>query len=144
MGGMASSSCFDDRTRAPDEARLAAALGKAMQHWEAILEHLDGARPGLARAWKFYGAKLGWQLKVADGKRALVYLVPRAGGFLAALALNDAAIAVVRASRALPADLVREIVTARKFPEGRPARVEVAGRSQAETVKQLLSIKLQS
>jgi hypothetical protein len=137
-------SCFDDKTRAPDDARLSAALGKAFRHWQAILAHLEAARPGLAREWKFYGAKLGWQLKVADRKRAVVYLVPHEGGFLAAMALSDAAVAAVRASRALPAELVREIEAAKQFPEGRPARVEVTAARHAETVKQLLSVKLQA
>jgi hypothetical protein len=131
---------FDDKTRGPDDAALGRALGKAKKSWDDIVEHVKGL-PGVSREWKFYGKKYGWQLKVADTKRALLYLVPHAGGFLAALALNDKAVAALRPQN-LPASLIREIETAKAYPEGRPARIEVTNTKDAALVKKLLALKL--
>lgn len=131
---------FTDAGKPPDDAALAAALGRAKRHWDAILASLP--EDGIAREWKFYGAKYGWQLKIAKGKRAMLYLVPRPSKFGAALALPDQAVAALRGS-GLPAALVQEIESARRYPEGRPARIEVSAREDAEIVQRLLAIKLE-
>jgi hypothetical protein len=90
--------------------------------------------------WKFYGKKHGWQIKALRKKKALLYLIPHQGSFLAGMALDEQAVAAVRDS-ALPPTLVEEIVSAKPSPEGRPARVEVETKAQAELVRRLLAIK---
>jgi hypothetical protein len=132
---------FDDKAHKPTDKRLATALGKSKKCWDAILEGVDRARGGLGCEWKFYGAKFGWQLKVMDKKRTVLYLVPREGGFLAAMALSERAVAAVRVS-SLPPTLVSEIETAKVLPEGRPARIEVTSAKQLEVVRQLMAIQL--
>ena len=132
---------FDDKAHKPTDKRLATALGKAKKCWDAVLGGVDRAPTRLGREWKFYGARFGWQLKVTDGKRAVLYLVPREGGFLATMALSERAVAAVRASD-LPPTLVNEIESAKVLPEGRPARIEVTSAKQLEVVRQLLAIKL--
>jgi len=136
-------SVLDDKTKKPNEAALAEVLSKAKRYWDEILEYLDRQCSGLAQEWKFYGQKYGWQLKLADKKRALIYLIPHQGHFTAALALKDEAVQALKNS-GLPPQLVHEIETAKVVPEGRPARIEVNGRPEAEIVKRLLDIKLKS
>ena len=135
------SSVFDRRDHPPDDTSLAATLGATKAHWDALLALLATRAKGVAQEWKFYGGKLGWQLKVSEKKRALVYLVPHERSFLAAMALRPDAIAALRA-HALPEALVREIETAKESPEGRPARVEVRDAQDADVVRRLLAIKL--
>jgi hypothetical protein len=132
---------FTDKSKAPDDKTLAETLGKSAKHWDALMKHLGTISSSLVHEWKFYGPKYGWQLKVSDKKRAVLYLVPVQGSFLAALALTDKAVEAVRQSD-LPAELIREIETAKANPEGRPARISVKSRSDIDTVKQLLAIKL--
>jgi uncharacterized protein DUF3788 len=132
---------FVDPAALPDETALTAVLGKARPHWDALLAYLDEECSGVRREWKFYGAKYGWQLKAARRKGAVLYLVPRRGSFLAALALKGRALEAVRASR-LPPALIREIEGAKEYAEGKPARVEVKGKAQVEVVKQLVAFKL--
>ena len=134
-------STFNEKSKQPDDASLAGALGGAKRHWDGILERLARQCEGLGREWKFYGQKLGWQLKLTHQKRALMYLIPHEGSFTAALALNEHAVAAVRESE-LPAALIEEIVTAKVFAEGRPARVKVSGKKRADSVSRLLEIKL--
>lgn len=132
---------FQDAKRPPDDAALAAALGSSKRHWDELLAWLEDARPGLRRAWKHYGAKYGWQLKVEDRRRAALYMIPRHGSFTAALALDEDAVRAVEASR-LPAELVRAIAEAPIQREGRAARVDVTSSRHAQQVQRLLAIKL--
>jgi Protein of unknown function (DUF3788) len=131
------------RTNPPDDATLEQALSTTKKLWDAIVAHLDSLPNGLVREWKFYGKKHGWQMKVTDGKRAVLYLIPHDGSFRAALALNDQAAAALR-SQKIPPSLVREITTAKAYPEGRPARVNVTRRSDLTVVKKLLALKLRA
>lgn len=127
--------------RAPSEDELAAALGSTRPRWDELVDAVCAEHPKLRREWKYYGAKHGWQLKLLDGKRAALYLIPKQGGFVAALALNDEQLAAARASE-LPAALVREIESAKRAPEGRPARVNVRTKSDVAIVCRLVASKL--
>jgi Protein of unknown function (DUF3788) len=129
------------RSKPPDDATLEQALGRTKKLWDAIVDHVDSLPNGLVREWKYYGKKHGWQMKVTDRKRAVLYLIPHDGSFLAALALNDKAVAALP-SQKIPPRLVREIATAKTYPEGRPARVEVTSTSDLMVVKKLLALKL--
>ena len=131
------------RNNPPDDATLAQTLGKSKNVWDAIVDHIDKLPNGLVRNWKFYGTKYGWQMKVTDGKRAVLYLIPHEGSFLAALALNDKAVAALRSQR-IPSRLLREITTGKAYPEGRPARIEVTSQRDVAVVKKLLGIKLRT
>jgi len=138
MSDMATSAAV--RTSPPDDAALARTLGKTKNVWDAIIDHIDRLPNGAVREWKFYGRKYGWQMKVTDRKRALMYLVPHDGSFLAAFALNDKAVAMLT-SENIPESLVRDITTGKSYPEGRPARIEVTSSSDLMVVKKLLEIK---
>jgi hypothetical protein len=131
----------DERPREPDEASLAATLGQLKTHWDAIVQHAEKECGGLVREWKFYGQKYGWQLKFSDKKRVVLYLIPREGRLLAAMALRPPAIEALR-EHGLPPALLREVEAARAGPEGKPARVEVNSKKDVDIVKQLLAIKL--
>jgi hypothetical protein len=119
---------------------LTVMLGAAKAAWDALQKLLD-AQPGASGEWKFYGAKHGWQRKVTADKVALVYLIPKAGYFTAAVALRDDAIAALR-GRGYPVDRVREIETARASTEGKPARVEVRTLKDVALVEILVMTKL--
>jgi Protein of unknown function (DUF3788) len=132
---------FGGGTNAPDDATLEQALGKTKKVWDTLIDHLDQLPNGLVREWKYYGRKHGWQMKVTDRKRAVLYLIPHDGSFLAALALNDKAVAALRLQK-IPSRLVREITNGKAYREGRPARIEVTSRSDLTVVKKLLALKL--
>lgn len=124
----------------PDDA-WRAALGRAAAVWDTLVAEL-AALPGPPRLeWKFYGAKHGWQVKASTARHALIYLMPRDGHFMAALALNPAALARL-AEAGLPVERVEAIRTARSGPEGHPARIEVKGARELGLVRKLLALKL--
>jgi hypothetical protein len=134
------SSVFDEKTEQPNDAALAQALGRSKAHWDTLMRHVEGIE-GATVEWKFYGKKHGWQVKAQRLKKALIYLIPHRGSFVAGMALDEKAVDAVRES-SLPPALVEEIVTAKRSPEGHPARVEVESKAHAELVRRLLAIKL--
>lgn len=133
-------SLLNDKNRPPDSGSLSGLLGESQELWATLCERL--AAEGAIQEWKFYGASLGWQLKVSKGKRAVVYLIPHErGGFLAALALKGKALEAV-ARMDLPGPLVDEILNGRELPEGRAARVVVRRPEDLACVWELAKLKL--
>lgn len=130
---------FDDKSAPPDDAALAKMLGKSNTAWRALAEHL-AAMSGVEVTWKFYGAKHGWQLKATRGRKAVMYMIPKSGRFVAATALPRAAVEAID-DAGLPAALVAEIRGAKAYAEGTPARVEVAGKRELAVVQRLLALK---
>jgi hypothetical protein len=132
---------FDDRSAPPDDATLSKVLGRSKAAWDATLEHLRTNVYGVDVAWKFYGSKHGWQIKATLGKRAVLYLVPHGGEFVAATALPRQAVAGLD-DAGLPAALAAEVRAAKAYAEGTPARVVVTSNRQLAIVKRLLALKL--
>lgn len=131
---------FADARRPPDDADLDAALGPNKARWDELLAHISAAHPELVCEWKFYGAKHGWQFKVSDKRRAILYAIPKHGTFTASLALDDAGVKAAQAS-SLPAPLIAAMLAEPVRPEGRAARVEVSTKAHVQQVERLLSIK---
>jgi hypothetical protein len=134
-------SIFPDKTARPTDGNLATALGRTKAHWDAIVGHVAREHPNLARDWKFYGSKYGWQLRIIRKRSVVLYLIPHAGSFLVATALKSEALARLRES-GLPSNLVAEIEAAKTYAEGRPARVEVTEEPQVDVVLRLLALVL--
>lgn len=128
------------KQQAPDDAALAKVLGPARAHWDALLRKLDER---VTREWKFYGEVRGWQLKVLRRKKALLYLIPRGGRFTAAFPLSEPAFEAVRGSD-LPAAFITEVEGAKKYPEGRPARIDVSDKKSATLATKVLELVLAS
>lgn len=135
-----STAVFVDKSPKPDATRLAAALGRARPHWDAILTYASAAAPKVKSEWKFYKTQSGWILKVSTPARALMWMVPHRGSFLVSMALREAAVEAVRDSK-LPRRLVRELEAAPDYPEGRPVRIEVSKPAHVATVKALIRFK---
>jgi len=132
---------FPDKADRPDDARLAAALGESKAQWEAILAFVAARCDGLEPEWKHYGKKHGWQVKLTWKRRALLYLVPHEGSFLAGMALRPDGVKALRTAE-VPPEFLAQVLAEKPFMEGHPARVEVTGPEEASIVETLLVIKL--
>lgn len=137
------SAAFDDKSAPPDDAALGERLGKSKKAWDATLAHVRASVDGVDVDWKFYGSKHGWQIKATRGKKAVLYMIPHEGSFMAATALPRQALAALD-DAGLPDALVAEIRAAKVYAEGTPARVEVTGAKQVAIVKRLLALALAS
>lgn len=116
-------------------------LADARPHWDALLAAAADLSPNINTLWKTYAGASGRQCVIRIGEKNLAYLKPAEGSFLVSMALSDDAVAGLAAAK-LPKALVDEIAAAKKYPEGRPARVTVLSPANLKTAKALLAIKL--
>lgn len=123
----------------PAESALQRDLGRAHAHWQTLLARAAALEPKAVGEWWRYKTS-GWTFILRDRKRNLLYLRPQKNAFLASTALAEAAYAAALETD-LPNDLLAELRTAPKYPEGRPARVTVRKKSDVQTVLTLLALK---
>jgi len=134
-------SALDDRETPPTTQDLARVLGRAASVWQRLKDELGSAYAPVEEDWSFAGAKYGWSLRLKRGKRAILYMTPGRGHFLASFALGEKACAAAR-DAGLPAWLLALVADAPKYPEGRGVRIPVRTSGQAGAVVKLAGIKL--
>jgi hypothetical protein len=130
---------FIGKAERPSARELAAELGPAKALWDRLLDAL--ADDCDVREWKSYSPKAGWLLRLKRGKRAIVYLSPSSGCFMASFALGDKAVAAARES-GLPARALKIVDEATRYAEGTAVRIDVRGPGDVEIVKKLAAVKL--
>lgn len=136
-----SDNIFTDGKKKPTEAILLRALGKRGDYWKAFRDHVQEAHGPLKPEWKYYGAKYGWGMKMFKGGRNLFFLGVQEGTFFIGFLFGDKAVEAVKESD-LPQEIVRELVNARKYAEGRGIRIEVKSKKSVEIVETLVDIKV--
>lgn len=132
---------FAGKLKPPTEKELTLALGAAKPLWERLLAELADELKLSEQEWNTSSPKLGWSLRVKKGERIIVYLAPLEGCFRASFALGEKAVRAALAS-GLPAPVVANIKSARKYAEGTAVRVEMREFGDIEVVKKLAQAKL--
>ncbi len=134
-------SIFTNKAEIPDDFLLSAALGDLFGVWMDIREFVLGVYPKATEEWNHPGQKYGWNFRIKDKKRAIIYLLPRDKFFLVAFVFGEKA-----TQAALSSDINNEIKTiiesARVYAEGRGFRIEVKSKDIIENIKKLIDIKL--
>jgi hypothetical protein len=128
---------FLDKARAPTPAQIAKTLRVRAKYWNELKAHV--AAP-VVEEWKYYGKTIGWTMKLLLGKRNLCFVTASDGYFIVSFILGDRAVEAATVSR-LPVELVRQLVDARKYAEGRGIRIDVKSRRALENAKILLDVK---
>lgn len=139
---METPNAFIGRKAPPSEKDVAAKLGAATAAWNELVSWLQAQ--GIAcDQWKSISPKYGWTLYPALRRRTILYMGPCEKCFRAAFVLGDRAVAAARSSD-LPASLVDQIATARRFAEGKGVRLMVRSVKDLDPVRKLVTIKLQN
>lgn len=141
--GTIATNAFAGREKQPTETELIPVLGDSYQFWQRLLDELKQEIKIDAADWHTASIKYGWSLRLQVKKRNIVYLGPRHGWFLAAFALGDKALAAAKSS-GLPAAVLRNIATSKRYPEGTAVRIEVRNGTDVDTVKTLAKIKIEN
>lgn len=128
---------FLDKAQAPTPSMVAHALGARARYLHELKHHVQAP---LVEEWKYYGKSLGWTLKLLLGKRNLCFVIAADGYFAISFVLGDKAVEAAKGSR-LPAELVQQLVDAKRYVEGRGIRIEVRSRRALEHAKILLDVK---
>ena len=131
---------FLDKAIRPTPARVEEALNGRYKYWVELKEHL-GKKP--SEEWKYYGKTLGWSCKLLHGKKNLLFMSARRGFFVISFLLSDKGVSIAQQST-LPSELIRQLVEARKYVEGRGIRIEIKSRRALEQAKTLTGIKTAS
>lgn len=134
-------SVFDDRSHVPEPGELTSALGPAAELWIDLTSAIRSDFDPLSEDWTWSGKKWGWALRLKHKKRAIVYLTPRAGFFVAGFALGEKAVEAARASD-LPQPVLDLIDEAGRYAEGRAVRLEVRSKQDLESVLYIASLKM--
>jgi hypothetical protein len=116
-------------------------LGAALPLWRTFIEKARALAPHAEILWKTYAGKTGKQCVIRGKERNLAYLKPQTASFLVSAALSDAAVATLGVSK-LSKDLVAEVQSSPRHPEGTPARVRVDSAASLEQALALLRIKI--
>jgi hypothetical protein len=111
---------FADGATEPTEADLETQLGQTWSSWKAILQTAAEFKP----EWTFSNAS-GWMLKVHDGQKALMYLIPIRGAFTISMAIRESEHGALLADGALGDAVHEQLEGARQYAEGFALKFEV-------------------
>lgn len=132
---------FNDKSDKPDSKKLSAVLGSSFPLWEEIKSSVEKEHGAVDEEWKFYGAKIGWTLKLLLNKRNLFFFTAHDRYFILSFVFGEKAVKEVEKSD-VPEKIKSDLKNARKYAEGRGVRVEVKKRSQIGAVLKLAAIKV--
>lgn len=133
-------SCAVQRTKAPSEAELKAALGKASAFWKAIVAAVGEDFAPLDLEWRPSKLEFGRMCLLRHKDRTLVYLIPMAGQLLVGVVLGQRAYELAMES-ALPAAIKKMLSDARPYAEGRGIRFTVKSAKDVASVALLVKLK---
>lgn len=132
-------SIFSDKTSAPDNASLKKELGKLFNAWEELKAYVLERSPSAVEEWNY--SSLGWNYRIKDKKRVLIYLMPGHNEFRFSIVLGQKAIAELLAADIAPA--IKDIISSSKtYAEGTGVRIEIKDKSLLPDLKKLADAKL--
>lgn len=134
-------SIFTDKTKEPSEEDLRRALGTTFMLWKSLAEFTKESYPNYIEYWHFSGDKYGWNFRISEKKRVLLYLLPRDGFFKAAFVFGQKATDEILKSE-IDENIKNEIQAAKAYAEGRGIRIDVRDNSNCNAIKKLIAIKI--
>ena len=135
------STLFNNKELQPTDEMLTAALGETKELLDSIVRFIETEFGESHIEWKYYGAKLGWSLKVFNNKRNVVFIGPEDGYFRVAFVFGEKAYQEIRRSN-LPDSIKQQVSESKVYVEGRGLRLEIRNKTHVEPVWQLIRIKL--
>lgn len=134
-------SIFRDKTNKPEQKDLITALGKTYNLWQDIINLVYLKYPNAVSDWNFPGQKYGWNFKIKDKKRAIIYLLPRDKRFMVAFNFGQKAFEKIMDSN-ISGEIKNSLESAKVYAEGRGIRIEVNNQKPLKDISQLIDIKL--
>ncbi len=134
-------SIFADKAVEPTPTDLQEQLGSLYPLWEQIAESVRKKYPNPKEEWNYPGKKYGWNFRLKDKKRAIIYLLPHKGYFKVAFVFGQKATDQIMASD-IAKVIKSDLANAKKYVEGRSIAIEVKNHEPIEDIDQLIDIKL--
>lgn len=134
-------SSFTDKKRVPTETDLYYTLGENYILWQKIKEYVRHQYQGAVGVWNYPGEKYGWNYRIKDNRRAIIYLLPRENYFKVAFVFGQRATIMVMQSNV--SDEIKTVLdSAKPYVEGRGIRIDVHNDSVISDIKVLIDIKI--
>ena len=133
-------SAFADKLKPPQDDDLKQTLGKTYSLWHSLKREIISQFAPLTEEWGFTSKTTGWGFRLKQEKRALLYMTPCEGYFLASFALGEKAVKAAHDAK-LPAAVLKVIDEAKKYAEGRGVRLEVRTAQDVINIQKLAAIK---
>ncbi len=132
------SSVFTNKEHSPVWEDLQKELGKLFSAWDQIQQFTFQNFTGVKEEWNY--SKYGWNARIKDKNRVIIYLMPFSGYFRVSFVFGDKA-----TKQALAGDIDKEIKAiidaAPVYGEGRGFRIDVKNKKTEKDIEQLLMIK---
>ena len=125
---------------AQSASELAARLGKAIVHWNEIIDSVSANFAPIEQVWKSSKNDFGRMCLLKQKKRTLLYMIPEDGVVQAAIVLGERAVAIALAS-GLEEKFKNLLREARPYVEGRGIRFDVISADDVLSVVELIRIK---
>jgi hypothetical protein len=132
-------SIFTNKANVPNDANLQSALGETYDLWQIIADYVHSKHSAAFDEWNYMGG--GWNFRVKDKKRVVIYLLPRDGFFKVALVFGQKATDMIMQSE-VSEYIKTELEAAKVYVEGRGIRIEVKNHETVNDIKVLIDIKL--
>jgi len=134
-------SIFMDKAVTPDDFMLRSAVSDLYPLWAEFRSYVFEKYPDAMAEWNYPGQKYGWNFRIKDKKRTIIYMLPRDQYFLVAFVFGEKA-----TTDALESDIspgIKSIIeSARVYAEGRGFRIELKNKEYEMDIKKLIDLKL--
>ena len=134
-------STFMDKTVIPTTKDLSGSLAKTFDLWQSIIGYVQLKYPAAVDEWNYSGTKYGWNFRIKDKKRAIVYLLPRDKFFKIALIFGQKATDAIMDSQ-VNSSIKSELASAKVYVEGRGIKLDILNETLLDDLKTLIEIKI--
>ncbi len=134
-------SIFTDKNLKPGPVVLQKALGSTYELWMQLEEYILSKYPLAVKEWSCPVPKYGWNYRMKDNKRVIMYFLPRRGFFKAAFVFGEKAYDEIMSS-SVGKKIKDDLEAARPYAEGRGIRIEVNKKPDLKDIYKLVDIKL--
>lgn len=134
-------SAFGDKFACPTDFDLHRALGPSASLWDDLVTHVSRTYAPAVEHWSFSGPKFGWSLRLKQGDRIVLYLIPQVGRFLVGIVLGAKAVAAAQREN-LPDAVLKAIAEAPRYAEGTGLRLPVTNGDELASIKKLAALKM--
>ena len=134
-------SIFQDKAIVPMDKDLAGKLGLTFDLWIQLKDFVFEKYPKAIAEWYYPGIKYGWNFRIKDKKRAIIYFLPRDNYFKVAFVFGQKATDTILESD-VSSGIKNDLEQATKYAEGRGIRIDVKENLILTDIKKLIVIKL--
>jgi hypothetical protein len=134
-------SVFTDENKPPRDLDLRNNLKDLYETWTELKKYVVINYPQAIEQWKYGGLKYGWNLRIRDKKRVIIYLAPCEGYFRTSFVFGEKATNEARRSN-ISATILESIESATVYAEGRGFRIDINDPGLQSDIEKLILIKL--